>query len=298
MRWKGLRKSTNVNDQRGRSGGGRGFGGFGGAGGAGLIRLLFSKTGLIIVGIILLFSWIMGVNPLSFFMDTGSSGVGMDQSVPYEPSAKEEEMADFTKAVLGNTEDVWNELLDGYREPTLTLFTDQVQSACGSASSASGPFYCSTDEMVYIDLSFFDEMSAKLDAPGDFAQAYVIAHEVGHHIQHLIGVSGKVHAMRSELSEEEYNKLSVKLELQADFLAGVWAHHAQNMNNIIEPGDFEEALNAASAIGDDRLQKKFQGRVVPDAFTHGTSEQRVRWFRKGYETGDINQGDTFNASEL
>ncbi|MBX2943736.1 MAG: neutral zinc metallopeptidase [Cyclobacteriaceae bacterium] len=295
MRWKGLRKSTNVNDQRGRSGGRSSFGG---AGGAGLIRLLFSKTGIIVIAVVLLFSWIAGVNPLSFFMDTGSGGVGMDQSAPYEPSAKEEEMADFTKAVLGNTEDVWNQLLDGYREPTLTLFTDQVQSACGGASSASGPFYCSTDEMVYIDLSFFDEMSAKLGAPGDFAQAYVIAHEVGHHVQHLLGISDKVLAQRSQLSEEKFNKLSVRLELQADFLAGVWAYHAQNMNNIIEPGDFDEALNAASAIGDDRLQKKFQGRVVPDAFTHGTSAQRVRWFRKGYETGDIKQGDTFNTNDL
>jgi predicted metalloprotease len=152
--------------------------------------------------------------------------------------------------------------------------------------------------MVYIDLSFFNDMRVKLDAPGDFAQAYVIAHEVGHHVQHLIGISDKVHAMRSELNEEEYNKLSVRLELQADFLAGVWAYHAQNMNNILEEGDLEEALNAASAIGDDRLQKKFQGRVVPDAFTHGTSEQRVRWFRKGYSTGDIEQGDTFNTNDL
>ena len=292
MRWKGLRKSTNVNDQRGQSAGGGGFGGLG------LIRLLFTKGGLITVGIIVLISWISGTNPLTLFLGDGSSGFSTEQTAPYAADAAEEEMADFTKAVLGNTEDVWNQLLDGYREPTLTLFTDQVQSACGGASSASGPFYCSADEMVYIDLSFFDEMSVKLDAPGDFAQAYVIAHEVGHHVQHLIGISDKVHAMRSELSEEEYNKLSVKLELQADFLAGVWAYHAQNMNNIIEPGDFDEAINAASAIGDDRLQKKFQGRVVPDAFTHGTSAQRVRWFRKGYETGDINQGDTFNATDL
>lgn len=292
MRWKGLRKSTNVNDQRGRSSGGGGFGGLG------LIRLLFTKGGLITVGIIVLISWISGTNPLTLFLGDGSGGFSTEQTAPYVAGAAEEELADFTKAVLGNTEDVWNQLLDGYREPTLTLFTDQVQSACGGASSASGPFYCSADEMVYIDLSFFEEMSVKLDAPGDFAQAYVIAHEVGHHVQHLIGISDKVHAMRSELSEEEYNKLSIKLELQADFLAGVWAYHALNMNDIIEPGDFEEALNAASAIGDDRLQKKFQGRVVPDAFTHGTSEQRVRWFRKGYETGDINQGDTFNASDL
>jgi uncharacterized protein len=292
MRWKGLRQSTNVNDQRGNSGSGGGFGGLGRLPGG-----LFSKGGLVTIVIILAISWLTGTNPLSL-LTQNSNGNATDQSAPYNASAEEQELADFTKAVLGNTEDVWNQLLSDYREPTLTIFSGQVQSACGSASSASGPFYCSADDNVYIDLTFFEELNSKLGAPGDFAQAYVIAHEVGHHIQHLMGTSDKVHAMREQLSEEEYNKLSVKLELQADFYAGVWAHHAQNMNNVIEPGDFEEAINAASAIGDDRLQKKFQGQIVPDAFTHGTSEQRMRWFRKGYETGDMAQGDTFNATNL
>jgi hypothetical protein len=295
MRWKELRQSSNVNDQRGQGGGsmGRGLGGLGRLPGG-----LFSKGGLITIVIIVVISWITGTNPLSLLLQSqGSSGFATEQST-YVPSANEEELASFTKAVLGNTEDVWNKLMSDYREPTLTLFSGQVQSACGGATSASGPFYCSADERIYIDLSFFEELSSRLNAPGDFAQAYVIAHEVGHHVQSLLGISGKVHQMRSQLSEEEYNKLSVKLELQADFLAGVWAYHAQNMNNIIEPGDFEEAINAASAIGDDRLQKQFQGYVVPDAFTHGTSEQRMRWFRKGYETGDPEQGDTFSAHEL
>jgi uncharacterized protein len=293
MRWKGLRQSTNVNDQRGASGGnGGGFGGFGRLPGG-----LFSKGGLITIVIILVVSWLTGTNPLSL-LTQNSGAVSTEESAPYQASAEEQEAADFTKAVLGNTEDVWNQLLNDYQEPTLTLFSNQVQSACGSATAASGPFYCSADKNVYIDLSFFGELSSKLGAPGDFAQAYVIAHEVGHHIQHLQGVSDKVHVMREQLSEEEYNKLSVKLELQADFYAGVWAHYAQNMGDIIEPGDFAEALNAASAIGDDRLQKKFQGQVVPDAFTHGTSEQRMRWFKKGYETGDIEQGNTFASDEL
>jgi predicted metalloprotease len=185
-----------------------------------------------------------------------------------------------------------------YKEPKLVLFRNSVESACGSASSAMGPFYCSGDEKVYIDLSFYDELQNRFNAPGDFAMAYVVAHEVGHHIQNILGISEKVHAMRDKLSEEEYNKLSVKLELQADFLAGVWAHHAQKMKQVLESGDIEEALNAANAIGDDKLQKQAQGYVVPDAFTHGTSEQRMRWFKKGYETGDINKGDTFAASAL
>jgi uncharacterized protein len=293
MRWKGLRQSTNVNDQRGANrGSGRGFGGFGRLPGG-----LFSKGGLITIVIIVAISWLTGTNPLSL-LTQNSGGASTQESAPYQENAEEQEVANFTKAVLGNTEDVWNQLLSNYQEPTLTLFSDEVQSACGNATAASGPFYCSADKNVYIDLSFFGELSSKLGAPGDFAQAYVIAHEVGHHVQHLMGTSDEVHAMREQLSEEEYNKLSVKLELQADFYAGVWAHHSQNMADIIEPGDFEEALNAASAIGDDRLQKKFQGQVVPDAFTHGTSEQRVRWFKKGYETGDIKKGDTFGSGNL
>ena len=193
-------------------------------------------------------------------------------------------MGQFVKVVLADTEDVWNSLLEDYREPTLVMFTGGVQSACGVASSQTGPFYCSEDEKVYIDLSFYEDLKNRFDAPGDFAQAYVVAHEVGHHVQHLMGITDRVHASRERLSQEEYNKLSVKLELQADFLAGVWAHHANSMSQILEPGDIDEALNAASAIGDDRLQKQTQGQVVPDSFTHGTSEQRMRWFKKGFES--------------
>jgi uncharacterized protein len=205
------------------------------------------------------------------------------------------------KVVLADTEDDWNNLFSQmnqqYQEPTLVLFSGVVESACGNASSASGPFYCPADRKVYIDLSFYDELKEKLNAPGDFAMAYVIAHEVGHHVQNLLGISEKVQRARSQLSETEYNKLSVKLELQADFFAGVWANHAQKMQNILEPGDIEEALNAANAIGDDRLQKQSRGVVVPDAFTHGTSAQRMYWFKKGFETGDVRQGDTFNSNQ-
>lgn len=285
MQWRGRRQSGNVDDQRGAGGGGRGG--------------LPIKGGLGLVVIVIIIGLITGKNPLSLLqqlpMDTGPS---ISQTEPYQATAEEEELAQFVKVVLAETEDVWNQLLDDYREPTLVLFTGSVQSGCGSADASVGPFYCGADERLYIDLSFYDELRSRFGAPGDFAQAYVIAHEVGHHIQRLHGITDKVHAMKSQLSDEEYNKLSVKLELQADFLAGVWAHHAQNTKQILEQGDFEEAMNAASAIGDDRLQKQVRGYVVPDSFTHGTSEQRQRWFRKGFETGDINQGDTFSASEL
>lgn len=251
------------------------------------------------VAVIVVISLILGKNPLTLLQQTG----GLDQGYtateqPYVASADEEELAAFTKVVLADTEDVWNQLMPNYREPVLVLFSGQVESACGMASSASGPFYCPADEKVYIDLSFYEDLKNQLGAGGDFAQAYVIAHEVGHHVQHLLGITDKVHNLRGQVSEEEYNQLSVKLELQADFLAGVWAHHAQQTKNIIEPGDFEEALNAANAIGDDRLQQQSRGYVTPDSFTHGTSEQRMRWFRKGFETGDLAQGDTFGAKEL
>lgn len=208
----------------------------------------------------------------------------------------------FVSVVLKETEDVWNKIFaemgQDYQEPTLVLFTGAVQSACGGASSASGPFYCPGDNQVYIDLSFYEDLSRRFNAPGDFAMAYVIAHEVGHHIQNLVGTAEKVGRLRRQLSEGEFNRYSVMMELQADFLAGVWAHHAQKMKNILEEGDIEEALNAANAIGDDRLQQQSQGHVVPDAFTHGTSEQRMHWFKKGYQTGDIQQGNTFAAPEL
>ena len=200
--------------------------------------------------------------------------------------------------MLANTEDVWSTLFNqmgkSYREPKLVLFRGEVESACGFASSAVGPFYCPADEKVYIDLDFYNQLADEFGAAGDFAEAYVIAHEIGHHVQQLLGISDRIRAMQSRSSKVETNQLSVRLELQADFLAGVWAHHAQKLQHILEPGDLEEGLRAASAIGDDRLQKQKRGYVVPDSFTHGTSEQRVRWFRKGLETGDVAQGDTFS----
>jgi len=289
MRWTGRRQSGNVEDQRG-SGGSRM--------GAGLPGGMLSKGGIGMIVIILIISWLTGTNPLSLLQQTGSSGFQTEQTSTYQPTAEESEMAQFVSVVLADTEDVWHSLMPNYREPTLVLFSGQVESGCGTASSATGPFYCSADEKLYIDLSFYEELKSRFNAPGDFAQAYVIAHEVGHHVQHLLGITDKVHSMRNQLSDEEYNKLSVKLELQADFLAGVWAHHADKTKNIIEPGDFEEAINAAAAIGDDRLQKQAQGYVVPDSFTHGTSAQRMKWFTKGFETGDPDQGDTFNTRDL
>ncbi len=294
MRWQGRRKSSNVSDQRGRGGGGGNLLG-------GLLGGVFAKGGIGLIIVIVIASWIMGVNPLALLQEMTPSGgteYGIEQGGSYTPTPEEEQLADFTAVVLADTEDVWNSLLDGYREPTLVLFSGSVRSACGNASAATGPFYCSADEKLYVDLSFFRELQSRFQAPGDFAQAYVVAHEVGHHVQHLLGIIGKVHAARGTMSEEEYNQLSVRLELQADFLAGVWAHHAQQTKDILEAGDFEEALRAASAIGDDRLQMQSRGYVTPDSFTHGTSDQRMRWFRKGFETGDIRQGDTFNASQL
>jgi uncharacterized protein len=283
MKFKGRTQSRNVQDRRG----------------GGMKTGMTLGAGTIVVVIIAL---LMGQDPMQILQQT----VG-DQSAqntePYESSAREDELMEFTGVVLKDTEDVWNKLFREqlgrtYQEPQLVVFSGGVQSACGMASSATGPFYCPGDDMVYLDLSFFDELGNRFGAPGDFAMAYVIAHEVGHHIQNLLGTTSQVDQYRGKVSEKEYNALSVRLELQADFLAGVWAHHAQSMNNILDPGDIEEALGAANAIGDDRLQKQSQGRVVPDAFTHGTSEQRMRWFKKGYETGDISQGDTFNASYL
>jgi predicted metalloprotease len=257
---------------------------------------LLTKGGLGTIVVILIISWLTGTNPLQLLQQTGT---GTDTYAVDSPvsTAQQDELSQFVKVVLADTEDVWNELMDGYREPTLVLFTDYVESACGEASSAVGPFYCPRDETVYIDLGFFEQLKNRFDAPGDFAQAYVIAHEVGHHVQHLLGITDKVHNMRNQLSEAEYNQLSVRLELQADFLAGVWAHHTQN-KGYLDIGDLEEAMQAASAIGDDQLKMQSRGRVVPDSFTHGTSEQRMRWFKLGFETGDPAQGDTFNRSTL
>ena len=286
MRWEDSRRSDNVEDRRGFSFGGRPVA----LGGGGLLLVLIA-------------SLLLGVNPLSLLQGVDAN---VDQPVTTGPAspgtAGEETVKDFVAAVLGETEDVWRDLFarngKTYREPKLVLFSGMVESACGNAGPAVGPFYCPGDEKVYLDMSFFQDLSQRLGAPGDFAQAYVIAHEIGHHVQDLLGISGQIERLRERLSEAECNQLSVRLELQADFLAGVWAHHAQQRMSILEPGDLEEALNAASSIGDDRLQRRSQGYIVPDAFTHGTSEQRVRWFRLGFETGDMTQGDTFNAEVL
>ena len=278
MRWLGRQQSGNVEDRRGMGGGGK----IAIGGGAGII--------------ILIISLLLGQNPLDYI--NPGDGAQIQQQQQTQPLSEEEnQKAEFVGVVLKDTEEVWNKLFqergETYQEPKLVLFTGVYESGCGTASAAMGPFYCPEDSKVYIDLSFYDDLQSRFGAPGDFAMAYVVAHEVGHHVQDLWGISDKVHAARQRLSEEEYNKLSVKLELQADFLAGVWAHHDQELNNILEPGDIEEALTAANAIGDDRLQKQSQGYVVPDAFTHGTSAQRMYWFKKGFETGDIEQGDTF-----
>ncbi|EPR68268.1 KPN_02809 family neutral zinc metallopeptidase [Cyclobacterium qasimii] len=299
MKWQGRRQSSNVDDRRGQSGPSRGGGGFSPMLMGPLIKILFSKVGLVIAGLFIVISFVTGNNPLSLLsgLISGNSGQQV-ATAAYQGTEEENELADFSATILASTEDVWNGILENYREPTLVLFTGSVSSACGSASSATGPFYCPGDEKLYIDLSFFDDMERKLNAPGDFAQAYVIAHEVGHHVQKLMGTTDKVHQLRGQVSETEYNKYSVMLELQADFFAGVWANRSESRMSMMEAGDLEEALNAANAIGDDRLQKQSSGRVVPDSFTHGTSEQRVRWFKKGFETGDISLGDTFNASSL
>lgn len=282
MRWRDQRESTNVEDRRGMSGKGMAVGG-----GLGTI---------IIVIVALLF----GADPSTVLEQSPQSPAAGTQSArPTSP--EEEELRKFTASILGTTEEVWREVFrqNGrqYKEPKLIIFADQVRSACGLASTASGPFYCPGDEQVYIDLSFYRELRSRFRAPGDFAQAYVIAHEVGHHIQQLLGTMDRMNAMQSRVSKAEANQLSVRLELQADFYAGVWAHYVQK-KGILEAGDVEEALQAATAIGDDRLQKETQGYVVPDSFTHGTSEQRVRWFRKGLESGDMRQGDTFNTRSL
>ena len=284
MRWQNRRLSDNVEDRRGGGGGMRTIGVGGGIG------------GIIIIVLALLLK--QDPRPILQQVQQGSGATTSSQKV----TGSSDEDSRFSSVVLADTEDVWDSLFTTmnkhYVNPHMVLYTNNDQSGCGPAQSGMGPFYCPADETIYLDPGFFREMEQRFHVVGDFAMAYVIAHEVGHHVQNLLGISKKVQAMRSQLSEKEYNKLSVKLELRADFLAGVWAHHAQNMQNILEPGDIDEALNAASAVGDDMLQKAAQGYVVPDAFTHGTSAQRMRWFKKGFETGDIKQGDTFGTGDL
>ncbi len=285
MRWRGRRQSANVEDRR-RVGGKQI------ATGGGCLTI-------IVIALVLMFS----DNPLQVLQQVQTQNPGIQTQAPSGPTNEaEDELAAFVKVVLADTEDVWNQQFASmggrYREPTLVLFSGSDRSACGFASAATGPFYCPADERVFIDLSFYDQLRRKFKAPGDFAMAYVIAHEVGHHVQNQLGVTEQVHRLRGRVSQAEYNDMSVRLELQADFFAGLWAHHAQRMQNILEEGDLEEAMRAANAIGDDRLQMESQGYVVPDAFTHGTSEQRMRWFRKGYQTGDFNQGDTFKTRNL
>ncbi len=287
MRWRGARQSDNVEDRRGLPV----PGGIAGIGGAGAI-------------LVLLLGLFFGVDPQAFLQILGGGQSQVQTAPPGEirQTGTNDELAQFVSVVLADTEDVWNDLFRRtgrvYQEPRLVLFTDAVSSACGMAQSAIGPFYCPADRKVYIDLGFYRDLKTRHNAPGDFAQAYVIAHEIGHHVQNLLGISERVQAMRARSGEAESNRLSVKLELQADFLAGVWAHHAQRMRGILEAGDIEEAINAASAIGDDRLQRQARGYVTPDSFTHGTSAQRAYWFRHGLQTGDLSQGDTFDSPDL
>lgn len=282
---KGRRKSNNVEDRRGMSAGKIG----GGLGGIGII-------------IALIFTLLNG-GDAGDVLDTVSKSITQNGSPTeeYTPTAQEEELAEFVSVVLADTEDVWQQVFEeeelNYQNPTLVLFTDSVSSGCGYQNAAVGPFYCPADHKLYIDLSFYEELKNRFQAPGDFAMAYVVAHEVGHHIQTLLGYSQKVHGLNGQVSQAEYNEQVKRLELQADYLAGVWAHHVQN-EGYLEAGDFEEALTAANAIGDDTLQMEAQGYIVPESFTHGTSEQRMRWFKKGYENGTLQGGDTFSATNL
>ena len=284
MRLTGRRESTNVDDRRHIRGGKK----------AGL-----GLGGMIVVGIII---WLMGGNPLSVlnYADTESMFMEQGESTAYTPTAQDEELAKFSRQILAGTEDIWTKEFQKmgrtYRAPRLVLFTGSVQSACGGASSSTGPFYCSADQSVYIDLSFFKDMKRQLGADGDFAYAYVIAHEVGHHVQYLLGILDNAHKQMNRVSEKESNRISVRLELQADFFAGIWAHHDNKMFNSLEDGDIEEGINAASKIGDDYLQKKAQAYTVPDSFNHGTSAQRMRWLKKGITSGKVSDGDTFSLS--
>lgn len=280
MRWKDRRQSSNVEDRRGRTTKGMVGGGIGSI-------------------ILILAIYFLGGDPTQLINNSQLDDSAITST--YEGTTEENELAQFVSVVLAETEDVWTELFrqegQSYKYPKLVLYTGSVQSACGLSGAATGPFYCPGDYKLYIDLSFYDELKTKFKAPGDFAMAYVVAHEVGHHVQTLLGINEKVNSLRSRVSEKEFNKYLVRLELQADYLAGVWAHYAER-TNLLEEGDLEEALNAASAVGDDRIQKSMQGYVVPESFTHGTSEQRKRWFYKGFKSGNLEEGDTFGAENL
>jgi len=278
MQWLGRRESTNVEDRRGMPGGGLAVGG-------GVIGVIF-----------ILAKFLLGGGDLN---DLQQLVPPQQQEMTTEQKAVEDKRAAFVKVVLADTEDVWTKLFSDmgktYTDPTLVLFNGTTTSACGNTSAATGPFYCPADQDLYIDLSFAQQLKDQFGATGDFAMAYVVAHEVGHHVQDLLGVTAKMEQIQQQVSETEYNKYSVRLELQADFYAGVWAHYDQKMKNVINPEDISEALNAANAIGDDRLQQEYQGTVTPDSFTHGTSAERMYWFKKGYDTGNLNQGNTFAA---
>ena len=282
MRWQGRQESSNVEDRRRVS------------------RRTKIGAGIGIGSVVIFFlAVLLGEDPDKALQQIQSQPVEQTTSQPI--SAEEEALAQMVKVVLKDTEDVWNKLFReqlnrSYTEPTLVLFTGEDRSACGFASAATGPFYCPADQKLYIDLSFYQQLKSRFKAPGDFAMAYIVAHEVGHHVQHLLGITSEVASRQRRMSKAEANKLSVRLELQADFLSGVWAHHAQKMKNFLEKGDLEEALNAASAVGDDRIQMQSRGYVVPESFTHGTSEQRMEWFYKGLQTGDLRKGDTFGVA--
>lgn len=281
MQWQGRRESTNVDDRRGVTGGGLAMGG-------GVIGVIF-----------ILAKFLLGGGDLN---DLQQLVPPQQQEMTTEQKAAQDTEAQFVKVVLADTEDVWTKLFSDmgrtYTDPTLVLFNGSTNSACGNASAQTGPFYCPADGDLYIDLSFAQQLKDQFGATGEFAMAYVVAHEVGHHVQDLLGVTQKMEQLQQRLSQTDYNKYSVRLELQADFYAGIWAHYDQKMKNVIKPEDIQEALNAANAIGDDRLQKEYQGTVTPDSFTHGTSAERMYWFKKGYETGDLNQGNTFASGSF
>ena len=299
MRWEDGRRSDNVEDRRGQSAG------YSAAGAAPLLlrflpAMIRSKTGrlILVVGVLAIFGGkLLGIDVLSLFLGGGAS---VSPGQPREFSRQEQQQADFVSVVLADTEDTWQQIFRArgasYREPTLVLFSGRVNSACGMASAAVGPFYCPGDQKLYIDLSFFNDLKERHGAPGDFAQAYVVAHEVGHHVQTLLGISQQVQQAGAGKSKAQINALSVRQELQADCFAGVWGHAANSERNLLDPGDLEEALRAATAIGDDRLQREAGGQVVPDSFTHGSSAQRVAWFRRGFDSGDIKACDTFAAN--